>query len=490
MADVGHRMSLLDLTREELEGLFIEGGINICVVGLGRIGLPTATLLASSGARVYGVDVNPDAVAAINSGTSKFIDEPGLNDLLAKVVASGRLTATTDSASAARASDLFILCVPTPVDRTKTPDYSYIEAAARALGPSMRRGSIVVVESTVGPGTVENLVGPVLEKESGLRRGVDFGLASCPERSDPGTILKNMGSTTRIVGADTEHCAELVAAVYEAAFGVRVIRMSDAKSANAVKLTENLFRDVNIALANEFALLFERLGIDSIEVINACASKWNFMPHYPGGGVGGPCLPSNSYYLIAEGLKEGNIPYLIRMAREINDRMPEHVVELVGEALNDVGKTVSKSKIAVLGVTYKPNVKDVQLTPVKRVCERLAQMGAELDVYDPMYPGEEVLGLRGRESLADAVRDADCVVIGTAHKEFKELDLAAISRLTRGPAALVDARNVVEPEMVAHLGLAYRGVGRPAMPGNAAPLQLEREEPEIKLLAKSPETSG
>lgn len=468
-------MRLLHSSPEEVEGLLVEGGITICVVGLGRIGLPTAAVLAHSGAKVLGADISQAVVDTVNSGSSKFCDEPGLNELLAEVVASGSLSATTDTATAVARSDLILVCVPTPIDQTKSPDYSYIITAARTIGKSIRRGSVVVVESTVGPGTVENLVKTALESESGMTGGVDFGLAACPERSDPGTILKNMGNVTRVVGGDSERCTEIVASVYEAAFGVKVIRMSDAKTANAVKLTENLFRDVNIALANEFALLFERLGLDSLEVINACASKWNFMPHYPGGGVGGPCLPSNSYYLIAEGLKSGNIPYLIRMAREINDRMPEHVVELVSEALNEVGKTVRNSKIAVLGISYKPNVKDVQQTPVERVCHKLVEMGATVEVYDPMFAGEEAMGFEVKRTSREAVAGSDCVVIGTAHKEFKELDVVALSRLMNGPGALVDSRNVVDPLTVGEAGLAYRGVGRVQKAQQPVALQKETE---------------
>lgn len=454
------RFRLLDSTVEEIEGLLIEGAIPACVVGLGRIGLPSAAVLAHSGARVFGVDINPEVVDAVNHGASKFCDEPGLDDVLAEVVKQGKLSATTDTASAVAKAQIVLICVPTPIDATMSPDYSYVRAAAATIGKSLAKGAVVVVESTVGPGTVEGVVKGVLESESGMRCGTDFGLAACPERSDPGSILKNMGNVPRVVGGDSPRTTEVVAAVYEAAFGVKVIRMSDAKTANAVKLTENLFRDVNIALANEFAILYEKLGLDALEIINACSSKWNFMPHYPGGGVGGPCLPANSYYLIAEGLKVGNIPYLIRMAREINNRMPEHVVELAGEALNEVGKTINGSKVAVLGVTYKPNLKDVQLTPVQMVCEKLVALGASIEVYDPMYAGEAVLGFEARGSVREAVEGADLVLIGTAHKEFKELDLREISLAANGPAALVDCRHVVDPRSAHEAGLAYRGVGR------------------------------
>jgi nucleotide sugar dehydrogenase len=457
-------LKLLDLSLEEVEGLLAEGNLTIGIVGLGRIGLPSATAFAQSGLQVLASDINPQVVEAVNAGKSRFVDEPGLNEMLAEVVGRGKLVASTSTAAVAANSDLIIICVPTPIDDMKSPDYSYIVSAAEEVGVSLRAGSIVVVESTVGPGTVEGLVKEVLETASGMKAEIDFGLAACPERSDPGSIMKNLMTIPRLVGAESERTGATVAAIYESAFGVKVVRLSNPKTANAVKLTENLFRDVNIALANEFALLFERLGIDSLETINACASKYNFVPHYPGGGVGGPCLPSNSYYLITEGIKAGNIPYIVRLAREINDRMPEHVVELVGEAMNEVGKTIRGSKVAVLGVAYKPNIKDTQLTPVARVCQRLVQMGAVIEIYDPMFAGEKALGYDVKMSLEDAVAGADCIVIGTAHKEFKELDLKVLAAMANGSAALVDSRNVVEPVAAAEAGFSYRGVGRPSWP--------------------------
>jgi nucleotide sugar dehydrogenase len=444
----------------DIPTLLRKGKIKVVVIGLGRIGLPTAALFAHAGARVTGIDVQKEVVRETNAGKCRLVDEPGLGDVVRESAGNGRLRATTETDEAIPGAHFVIICVPTPVDETKTPDYSSVRKALKTVGKSLRKGCVVIVESTVGPGIVEDVVRPIIESESGLKAGKDFGLVSCPERSDPGSILQNMKSLPRIVGGLDPASTELVSALYESAFGVKAIKVRDPKTANAVKLTENLFRDVNIALANEFALLFEKLGIDAIEVINACASKYNFMPHYPGLGVGGPCLPSNSYYLISEGLRAGNIPYMIRMAREINDRMPDHVVELVEEALNEAGKTVKGSRIAVLGVAYKPNVKDVQLTPVERVVSRLKEMGADVQIYDPMFKGERVLGLVAKPSLEAAVKRADCVVMGTAHDEFKRLDLEELSRLVRMRAGFVDARNVVVPTAAVKAGFAFRGVGR------------------------------
>ena len=347
----------------------------------------------------------PRVVNQTNAGESRLTDEPGLEPVIKRNVKEGRLSATLKPETVLPDSDFIIICVPTPVDQTKSPDYTAIKAVAHTVGKSLGKGSVVIVESTVGPGVVENTVGPILESESGMKVGVDFGLASCPERSDPGTIMKNMHSVPRIMGCSDPHAGDLVAALYREGLGVEVVKVSSPKTANAVKLTENLFRDVNIALANEFALLYEKFGIDTVEVINACATKYNFSPHYPGAGVGGPCLPSNSYYLIMEGLKVGNIPYLIRLAREVNDRMPDHMVELTSEALNEIGQTVSGARIAVLGIAYKPEVKDIQLTPIEHIIDRLRDMHAIIEVYDPMFVGDKVMGLVGHKSVEDAVRE-------------------------------------------------------------------------------------
>ena len=450
------------LTPEELPVLLRKGKVRIAVMGLGRIGLPTAALFAKAGARVTGIDVKKDLVAEVNAGRSRLVDEPGLREIVRETVRSGNLKATATPNGALADAHFIIMSVPTPVDETKVPDYSAVQKASHTVGSSLRKGSVVIIESTIGPGVTEDMVRPILESESHLKAGRDFGLVSCPERSDPGNIIANMKSVPRIVGGLTRESTDTVSALYQSAFGVKTVKLSTPKAANAVKLTENLFRDVNIALANEYALLYEKLGVDAVEVINACASKFNFIAHYPGMGVGGPCLPSNSYYLISEGIKTGNIPYMIRMAREINDRMPDHVVELVGEALNEVGKTIRGSTVAVLGVAYKPNVRDIQLTPVERLEVRLREKGARVRLYDPMFKGERVFGLSVEMTLAAATKGSDCVVIGTAHDEFKALDLQRLRRTARGRGALVDARHVVSPAGARGTGFAYRGVGRGA----------------------------
>jgi nucleotide sugar dehydrogenase len=457
-------MGLMNLTPQEIDNRLKSGIITICVVGLGRIGLPTAAVFAKAGAKVIGVDIDQKVVDTLNSGKCRFVDEPGLDTLLEETVRAGKLHGTTEIKSAVSDSDALIICVPTPVDETKVPDYSSIIKVCKNIGTSLRKDTLVIIESTVGPGTVESLLSPILEKASGLKLGVDFEVASCPERADPGRILANLLKVPRVVGGQSQKATKTVSQLYKSALGVKVVEVSDPKTANAVKLTENLFRDVNIALANEFAILYEKLGIDTIEVIKACSTKYNFMPHYPGAGVGGPCLPSNPYYLMIEGIKVGNIPFMVRLAREINDRMPDHVVTLVTEALNDVHKTVRESKIAILGVAYKPDIHDIQLTPIQRVFKSLQALGAKVTIYDPMFKGEVVFGERIPQNAYDVIEDADCIIFGTAHSELKKLKLTEIAELCDMPAALVDTQNLFDPKKVREAGFAFRGVGRPFLP--------------------------
>lgn len=453
-------MRLMKLSKEKIDEQLRRGRITVSVVGLGRVGLPTACILAEAGARVLGVDINGEVVRNINLGKCHLVDEPGLDELLRRVVKEGKLKASEDYSDFISKSDAIIVSVPTPINESRVPHCEAILDSFTRIGESIRRSTLVVVESTISPGMVENTIVPLLEKCSGMKVVKDFGIASCPERVNPGESLANMKSLPRVVGGIDRKSTEIAAALYRSAFGVKVIEVPNPKTANAVKLTENIFRDVNIALMNEFAILYERLGIDVITVINTCATKWNFVPHYPGAGVGGPCLPANAYYIIDEGQKVGYIPYLIRMAREINDRMPDHVVTLVGEALNSIRKVVSRSKIAILGVSYKPNVHDLQITPMKHVFETLEKMGAYLTIYDPMFKEEKVFGLTVDSTLERAVADADCIVIGTAHKEFKTIDLKKIHQICRKPAALVDTANVVDPEEAKKAGFSYIGVGR------------------------------
>jgi len=454
-------MGIMNLSKQQIANAFKNGKeIRICVVGLGRIGLPTAAVLADAGAQVLGVDINPRVVDEVNLGKSPFKDEPGLDWLVERVTRDGRLKAGGNVSSAVAKSDVIIICVPTPINERKAPDYTAIITASRGISRTLKKGSLIVVESSVGPGTVENLIIPILEKKTGMKAGKDFGVASCPERANPGHILSNLKKVPRIIGGIDPQSTEVAVAIYQSALGIQIVKVRNPKTANAVKLTENVFRDVNIALMNELAFFYQKLDVDTIEVIDACATKWNFLPHYPGAGVGGGCLPTSSCYLIDEEARKECTMRLIRMAREINDEMPEHVVMLVEEALKDAGKVVRGSKIAILGVSYKPDVHDIQRTPIRHIYLRLKKMGASIAIYDPLFRGENVFGVKASKTLEEAVHRADCILIGTAHKDLRSLNLASLARISNMPTGLVDTSHVVEPAKVKEHGFSYRGIGK------------------------------
>ena len=453
-------MDFLSLKETEIADKLKDGKIKVCVIGIGRIGLPTALVFAQAGAKVIGADISEEVVENINKGIT-YIDETGIEEILKDSISSGNFIASTDVPSAINEADAIIICVPTPVDNNKNPNYSDLMAVCRDLVKGLKKGSLVIVESTIAPGIVEEIIAPFIEEKTNLVLGKDLGIVSCPERADPGKIFECLKTIPRIVGGINENSSNIAAALYKAAMGVKVVKVSNPRTANAVKLTENIFRDVNIALINELAILFEKIGINIIETIDAATTKWNFIPHYPGPGVGGPCLPANPYYLIQVANRVGYIPYLVRLAREINDRMPDNIVNLIFEALNGIGKPIKGSKIVVLGISYKSGVKDVQYAPAERIINALKKYDTEIACYDPLFENEIVFGMQTELSVEDAIQNADALVFCTAHAEFKQLNLENLSKFVRQPAVIVDTRNIFDSNEVKNAGFAYRGLGVP-----------------------------
>ena len=311
----------------------------------------------------------------------------------------------------------------------------------------------------MSPTTIDSIIIPIIEQESHLQINSDFGVCSCPERADPGKIVENFSKVARIVGGSSDAIGKTIVHLYENITEAKIVQLSTPGTANAVKLTENIFRDVNIALINEFAVLYERLGIDIKEVIKGSSTKYNFQPHFPGPGVGGPCLPANPYYIIQDAEKVDYIPFLIRVSREVNDRMPQFVVELVINALNFIGKSVKNSTITVLGISYKANVRDVQISPSIKVIQFLHSLGAKLNVWDPYYKGEFVDNFQVSDSLNDAVENSDCIVLLTDHKEFNLIDFGRIQNNSSHELLLVDSRNVYDLKKLPK-NTIYCGVGR------------------------------
>lgn len=440
------------------------GQVRVCVIGIGRIGLPTALSFAKSGLAVTGLDANEDLISRIRLGDFPLEDEPGYREIFETVRQTGLFSVTADPAKAIPDSDVVLLCLPTPMDGSGTPYYTALESVASDLNSFLAPGSIVIVESTVEPGFVESRMASLIEGDrSRLCVSENFGLGVCPETANPGEILRNFESLPRLVGAMDARTAEIISEIYRHVFPVDLIRMPDCRTANAVKLTTNVFRDINVAFVNELAILYEKLGIDINTVLDAAKLKYNFEPHYPGAGVGGPCLPVNSYQLLntAAGMPGGGaLLGVVRAGRRANEAMPSHVVNLIFDGLQEAGAgSTFVPAVALLGASYKPNVRDIQLAPSREIIRLLRSRGADnLRIYDPYYVGDEIFGIKASASAVDAMRGADVTVLVTAHDELLTLDARTVSE--SGCRVLVDSMGVMSPEKVASAGLVYRGVGR------------------------------
>jgi UDP-N-acetyl-D-glucosamine dehydrogenase len=407
----------------------------IGIVGLGYAGLPLAMAFAETGFEVTGIDLAPKRVDAVRERRSYLVDVPAerYRNL------DGRLTATTDYAAVANL-DALAICVPTPLSKTRSPDLSYIVSAAESVASRLRAGQLVVLQSTTHPGTTEEIVLPILEKAGG-RVGVDFFLGYAPERVDPGNREYTIRTTPKLVSGVTDECLHRTELLYREVIET-VIPLSSTRVAETAKLHENTFRAVNIALANELALMCDRLGISAWEVIEAASSKpFAFLPHYPGPGLGGDCIPVVPHFLAWRLREYGYSAQLIEAAHEINAHMPLYVVQKVSEALNDAGLPIKDSRILLLGMAYKPDVNDTRESPSLEVMRQLLARGGYVEFCDPVVEEIELEGARhhGVEWSRERVEEADCVVMLTAHRQFLEQPLLQHARL------VVDTRNVVPP---------------------------------------------
>lgn len=455
---------LLSLTPSQIQEAATRGELTVAVVGCGWMGLPTALLFAEAGVRVVGV-VKHEREASLLNQAVPTITEPGVEELLRKHVEAGRFRATLDTAQAASEADASLIIVPTNVGRGRKPDYSALMDASREVGRGLRKGCLVIVESTVGPGITEEVVKPLLEEHSGLRAGKDFGVAYSPIRASAGTVLRDLVNYPRVLAGLDEASYQAAQALLSLIVKGGFVRVRDLKTAEAVKLFENIYRDVNIALANQLALFCEAAGIDVLEAIEAANTQPFCRIHRPGLGVGGHCLPSNPYFLLERARKLKVSLDLVRLARRVNDSMPLHTIKLATAALRACGKTLKGSNVAILGASFKENVKDPRYSPSIYVAERLVKRGVRVSIYDPLFAhGElEIVGVKTAPSLDSCIEGADCVLIAVAHEAFKSLDLNHMARLVNMPAALVDGRQVVDPVAARRAGFIYAGVGRGLM---------------------------
>jgi UDP-N-acetyl-D-glucosamine dehydrogenase len=411
----------------------LAGRPTIGIVGLGYVGLPLAVAFAQSGAAVVGIDLDGERVARIAAGRSFVEDVPA--EALARLVAGGQLAASDDFALLKEA-DAVVICVPTPLGKSKEPDISFIVSAAESVARIIRPGQLVVLESTTYPGTTAEVLLPRFQAQ-GLQAGVDFFLAFSPERIDPGNRRFTLADIPKVVGGLTPVCRELATALY-ARITREVVPVSGPDTAEMVKLFENTFRSVNIALVNEFAIMCRRLRLSVWEVIRAASTKpFGFMPFYPGPGLGGHCLPSDPHYLSWKVRLEGYEPRFIAFADEINRQMPSYVVQMVADALNERERSIRGSRILVLGVAYKPNVSDTRDSPAVEIIDMLSTKGAAVQYHDPFVPGVAINGRRV-DSIDWAAADLasrDIVLVLTAHAGYDWSAIVAASPL------VIDTRN-------------------------------------------------
>jgi UDP-N-acetyl-D-glucosamine dehydrogenase len=415
--------------------------MKIAIVGLGYVGLPLSLQFGRSGINVLGLDIDAAKVALLNLGQSyiKHIEPAAIADM----IRAGRFSASADF-SRIKEVEAVIICVPTPLNKNREPDISFILDTGRNIAPHLRKGALVVLESTTYPGTTDGDLLPVLEEGSGLKAGVDFHLAFSPEREDPANPDSKVAKIPKVVGGFTPACLEKAVALYRHAIAT-IVPVSSCRVAEATKLLENIFRSVNIALVNELKVVYSAMGIDVWEVIQAAKTKpFGFMAFYPGPGLGGHCIPIDPFYLTWKAREYGQHTRFIELAGEINTAMPEYVVHKVAAALNDRSKAIKGSRILILGLAYKPNVDDERESPSYVLMEMLHQRGAEVAYHDPyvpvIRPTREHSNWAGTLSVSwdrETLQSFDVVVIATNHQSVNYQEVADWSR------CIVDTRNAM-----------------------------------------------
>jgi UDP-N-acetyl-D-glucosamine dehydrogenase len=412
----------------------------IAIIGLGYVGLPLAVEFSKK-FQVIGFDVSSDAVAKLKSGKSYIIDIP---DSEIKKMLKQKFKPTSDP-KRIKDADFIIICVPTPLEEDKTPDLSYIKSAAATISKVLKKGQFVILESTTFPGTTEDYLRFWLEEDSGLSSGLDFGLAFSPERVDPGNKKYQINNTPKVVGGLTDDDTDIAAQLYDQIVEVGVVPVKNCRTAEAVKLMENIFRHVNIALVNEMALVMEKMDIDIREIINAASTKpFGYMTFYPGPGVGGHCIPLDPFYLSFAARQKGIMPRFIELSGEINEYMKVHVVSLVEMELKNQGNQLRNSKIGILGLSYKKDINDTRESPAINIIEDLVERGAKVRVYDP-YVNKvktkvgDFSSVKTPEELFDKVH---AIIIVTDHTVFKKLKYNEFSNKMQ-KKIIIDTRGII-----------------------------------------------
>ncbi|MFC1912750.1 nucleotide sugar dehydrogenase [Chloroflexota bacterium] len=413
----------------------------VCIVGLGYVGLPLARAFAKE-LQVIGFDSNNETVEQLNNSESR----------------SGYSINFTSNPNEINKADFFIICVPTPVTKTKDPDLSYIKSATGMIGQKMKEGSVVILESTVYPGVTEEVLKPILEKVSGLRCGNHFKIGYSPERINPGDEEHSIDKITKVVAGMDDETTELIANLYEKVVK-KVFKARNIMTAEAAKVIENVQRDLNIALMNELSFIFNKMGLSTKDVMEAAATKWNFNRYLPG-LVGGHCIPVDPYYLTYKAKELNYHPQIILAGRAVNDSMPKHVADITIKALNDAGKVLKGSRVLIMGLTYKENVADTRETPAKRIIKELKEYSTKIYGYDPYLlkaDGRKKFDIEFIDSL-DRLEGItfDAIIITVVHEAFNQLKLSDLARMQNTNPILIDVRGVYSGVEAKQAGFIYR----------------------------------
>lgn len=436
---------------QQLLGKIQDRSAIVGILGLGYVGLPLA-MTFSKKFKVIGYDISKSTIERLVRGDSHIQDVP--SESLRKAL-SHNFVPTCDDTKL-KQCDFLILCVPTPLTGERIPDLTYITSASKTVRNNIHRGQFIILESTTYPGTTEEVMIPILEGDD-YQAGVDFGIAYSPERIDPGNKRFAVEQVTKVVGGLDDQCTEIAAALYGSVIE-KIVKVSNTRTAESVKMVENIFRNVNIALVNELALIFERMGIDTWEVIDAAASKpYGYMAFYPGPGIGGHCIPLDPFYMSYKAKKYDFIPRFIETSGEINEFMKVHTINLAEKGLRARGKKLLGSNVAVMGLAYKRNVNDPRETPAIQIIEELIRMGAKVRVFDPHVPSLKTAAgiFNSTHSIEDALNRSDCAIFLVDHTEFVEMKIEAIGAMMANPV-IVDCKNIYSERP----GITYLGIGK------------------------------
>lgn len=410
----------------------------VCVIGLGYVGLPLATAFSRS-LRVIGFDIDAGKVAVLNRSNVN-------QDLF-----------FTNNPKEIGQADFIIICVPTPVTKSKEPDLSHVEVAAATVSQNMKKNSVIILESTVYPGVTEEVVKPILES-SGLKAGQDFKVAYCPERVNPGDKKHTIDKVTKVVAGMDKETTELVAELYRKVTP-HIFKARDIKTAEAAKVIENIQRDLNIALMNELAIIFEKMDLSTKDVLEAAATKWNFHRYFPG-LVGGHCIPVDPYYLVYKSRELGYHPRVILAGRAINDDMPKHIVSMTIKALNHVGKAIRGSRVLIMGLTYKEDVADARESRANGIIKELEEYGVEVMGFDPLLDANdfhEEFNMKLLNNLEEVKKvKVDCIILAVAHSSFRGLNLADLKEMQNDRPVLIDVRGIFDDEEAKKTGFYYK----------------------------------